>query len=449
MEVAAQLKQPPKIKFLDAIVSRSEPFKFLTEAPQRYPGIFTANLPGRKLYVVNHPAIVQHILVHNHAKYAKDEGYKVLALLMGNGLITNDDTVSWRKQRTLMQPPFHRESLRRISEVVTSSTELLLQHWKKQEGQVINFTQSMAWLTIEIVSRALFTSDVSDEHIRMIWKGVNHLNEMGSRMARNPYHIPWKFPMPRYVKARKYIAEMNELIYGIINRRKQQPNPPHDLLQLLLEARYEDTGLGMTDEQIRDEVMTIFVAGHETTVNAISWTWHLLKQHPDAEGKLKDESVKLAAERTPVFEDLHAMDFGRQLMNESMRLYPPVPAIGRRSLEDDAAEGYEIKAERSIVINIAGLHHHPDYWERPFEFRPERFSHFDLKGDNRYIFMPFGAGPRICIGNNFAMMEMQLINAMLSARVEMEAVSTEVKPVPLVTLKPGEGVMVKLKKVRV
>ncbi len=448
MQVADQLKQIPKVGFLDAFASRSDSFKFLTRAPQRYPDIFSANVPGRKIYVVQNHAIVQQVLVHNFSNYVKDEGYKILALLMGNGLITNEDTANWRKQRTMMQPPFHRDSLRRISEVVTTSTAQLLHKWKNKEGDTINFTQEMAWLTIDIVSKALFTSDVSEKHIPLIYKSLNFLNESAVRMARNPYHIPFRFPLPRYIKARKHIAVLDEIIYNIINKRKQQQNPPHDLLQLLIDARYEDTYTGMTDEQIRDEVMTIFVAGHETTVNALSWTWYLLKQNSDAENRLKEESKKFAAERVPLFEDLHSLDFGRQVMNESMRLYPPVPAIGRKTVKDDIAEGYVIKSERSVVINIAGLHYHPAYWERPSEFRPARFANFDLKGDNRYIFMPFGAGPRICIGNNFAMMEMQLINAMLSARVEMELVSKEVKPIPLITLKPGDGVIVRLKKVK-
>ncbi len=234
-----------------------------------------------------------------------------------------------------------------------------------------------------------------------------------------------------------------ELLRGV-NCKK---NPPHDLLQLLMEARYEDTGEGMTDLQIRDELMTIFAAGHETTVNALSWTWYLIKQHADSEKELKEESVKFAAARKPEFSDLPHLDYGRQVINESMRLYPPVPIVGRRSLKNDVAFGYPLKAGRVIGINITGLHHHPAYWENPFEFRPQRFKNFELKGDNRFIFMPFGAGPRICIGNSFAMMEMQLINAMLSARTEMELISHDITPIPMITLKPGDGVLMRLVKV--
>ncbi len=440
-------KKAHGVNFLKVFASRKDNFEMLTNSPQRFPELFAIHFPLRKFYVVHNPALVQHVLQQNHLNYVKDRGYRILGLLLGKGLITNENSASWRKQRTMMQPSFHRESLQRISEVVVSSTERLLQNWKGKEGTVINFTHEMAWLTIDIVSKALFTTDVTDEDIQMTWRNINYLNDLATRMLKNPLHLPLSFPLPRYIKARKYIAELDALIYGIIQRRRLQKNPPHDLLQLLMQAQYEDTGEGMTDLQIRDELMTIYAAGHETTVNALSWTWYLLKQHPDCEKALQVESIKFAQDRNPTFADVAALEYGKQVMNESMRLYPPVPAIGRKVAQDDDVNGYAIKSGSIIGINITGLHHHPAYWENPFEFKPERFKNFELKGDNRFIFMPFGAGPRICIGNSFAMMEMQFVNAMLSARVEMELVSTDLKPVPMVTLKPGDGVMMRLKKV--
>ena len=427
------------------IKARKDRFGMFAKAPLKYPDLFLIQIPGRKVYVVHQPEMVQHILQRNTANYRKDEGYKVLALLLGNGLITNDDNESWRKQRKLLQPPFHRESLSDMCRIVVQSTERLLKEWKTKEGTTVNFTHDIAWLTIDIVCKTLFTSDVRDNQIQMVWRNLNFLNEAASLMAGNPWHIPWRFPLPRYVKARKYIAELNDMIFGIMNKRRQQTNPPHDLLQILLEARYDD-GSPMTDEQIRDEVMTVFVAGHETTVNALSWTWYLLKKNTDCEKKLYEES-KQFAQTNPGFTDVVQMKYGWCVMNEAMRVYPPVPMIGRAVVADEEVYGYQLKKGCTTAINIAGLHHHPAYWENPSAFIPERFMNFDLKGDNRFVFMPFGAGPRICIGNNFSMLEMQLINAMLSARVQMELVSTDVEPKPLITLKPGDGILVRLKKV--
>jgi cytochrome P450 len=445
MTITSATKPIPKLNFLELWKSRTDRFNLLSKSPSKYPEVFGFKVPSKDVVVINNPEMVQHILMGNMQNYRKDHGYRVLAILLGNGLITNTNHASWHKQRKLLQPPFHRDSLQNMCNIVVNSVEQLLQKWKAKEGSEINFTQDMAQLTIDIVCRTLFTSNVSAEQISMVWHNLNYMNEIGSKMAMNPMHIPFHYPLPSYIKGRKYITQLDEMIYGIIRNRKNEKNPPRDLLQLLIESRYDD-GSSMTDEQIRDEVMTVFLAGHETTVNALSWTWYLIKQHPEAEQKLCEESKQFAS-RNPGFQDITTLKYGAGVMNESMRIYPPVAAIGRAAMESEEVNGYFIKAKTITLINITGLHHHPAYWENPFEFKPERFENFDMKGTNRFIFMPFGGGPHICIGNNFAMMEMQLINAMFSARVEMDLVSKNVKPLPLITLKPDDGVIVRLKKV--
>jgi cytochrome P450 len=303
----------------------------------------------------------------------------------------------------------------------------------------------MAGLTLEIICKALFTTDVTREQMQMVWRNLNFLNETTALLASNPLHLPFNFPVPRYIKARKYLAQMDDMLLTIIQKRRQQTNPPHDLLQVLLDARYDD-GAPLSEKQIRDEVMTVFVAGHETTVNALSWTWYLLKKNPAAEQRLHTESVQY---QTPAFADVPQLKYGWCVMNEAMRIYPPVTAVGREALHDEQVGDIRLKKGEQIGVNIAALHHHPAYWQSPEKFMPERFNDFDLKGHNRFVFMPFGGGPRICIGNNFAMLEMQIINAMLSAHVQMELVSTWVKPKTLITLKPGDGVWMKIGKVKV
>jgi len=439
-------KTPPRLPLGRLIETMKNVFPTLTIAPQHFPETLVTGIPGvRTVYMVNHPDLAQYILQKNYNNFPKAKGYEVLALLLGNGLVTNQGD-NWHKQRTLIQPAFHRETLRRICEITVSSTNNLLSRWKEKEGSVINFTREMAEVTIDIVAKSLFTTDVTPDHIQTIWRDVNYLNESAEALLRNPFHLPIWVPTPGHLKMKRYIAELDDIVYTIINRRKMEKDPPPDLLQLLLEARYED-GTGMSDLQIRDEVMTIFMAGHETTVNALSWTWYLVKQNKPEEEKLKEESMKYAGTRDPAFEDMPSLVYGRHVMNESMRLYPPVPVVGRQVRETDTVGGYLLKAGNDVAVNIAGIHHHPAYWKDPFKFQPERFISFDLKGDNRFLFMPFGGGPRICIGNNFAMMEMQLINAMLSARVDMELVSLNVIPNALITLKPTDGVVMRLKKV--
>ncbi len=434
----------PTLGTLDLWKMRHHLYETQIQSPLKYANYVRLKIFNRTLYVVHNPDWAQQVLQRSADNYIKDEGYKALAILFGKGLITNNDAESWRKHRKILQPPFHRESLEQVATITTGAVQRLLQDWKSKEGATINFSNAMAGLTLEIICKALFTTDVTRPQMQMVWRNLNFLNETTALLAANPFHLPFNFPVPRYIKARKYLAEMDEMLLTIIQKRRQQTNPPHDLLQVLLDARYDD-GAPLSEKQIRDEVMTVFVAGHETTVNALSWTWYLLKKNPAAEQRLHTESVKYA---TPAFADVPQLKYGWCVMNEAMRIYPPVTAVGREALHDEQVGDIRLKAGQQIGVNIAALHHHPAYWQNPEKFLPERFTDFDLKGHNRFVFMPFGGGPRICIGNNFAMLEMQIINAMLSAHVQMELVSTYVKPKTLITLKPGDGVWMKIGKVK-
>ena len=277
------LKKIPKRGFFESINALRDIFGTLTAAPQTHPEIFITGIAGLKqLYVINHPALAQHVLQKNYTNYSKAAGYEVLALLLGKGLLTNEGE-NWHKQRTLIQPAFHRDTLKKIGQIVVASTNQMLAEWKEKEGQQINLTKEMAGLTIDIVARSLFTADIAPQQIQTIWKNVNFLNEAADKMLRSPLALPYSVPTPLHIKMRKAIGELNDIVYEIINKRIHEKNPPLDLLQLLLECRYENTGEGVDKEQIRDEVMTIFLAGHETTVNALSWTWFLLKQNENAE----------------------------------------------------------------------------------------------------------------------------------------------------------------------
>jgi cytochrome P450 len=438
-------KEIPTLPLSNLLKSLTNKYWALSKAPARYPDIFRFRVLSRIVHVVHRPDLAQQVLQRSFQNFPKDDAYEVLALLLGNGLVTNTDSNNWRKQRTLLQPSFHRHSLAEMCRITVDSTRQLLKEWKSKEGQEINFTQEMARLTIDIVSKTLFTSDITQQQMQMVWRNINFMNAVAARRTSNPLRLPWHYPMPHHIRGRKYIRQLDELIYGIINKRKQQTNPPHDLLQVLIEARYED-GSSMSDEQIRDEVMTVFVAGHETTVNALSWTWYLLKLHPDCERLLREESAPYR-DKELGFESVAELKYGACVMNEAMRLYPPVPAVGRQAVQDEEIGGYLLKAGSITVVSIGGLHHHPDYWPEPFAFRPDRFADFDTKGNNRYLFMPFGGGPRICIGNHFAMLEMQLINAMISAHVDMDLLSRDVKPRAFITLKPDGGIRMRLRKI--
>lgn len=437
---------PPKYKqrsFLEVVF---KPYGFLSECQLSYPDILKFDLLRRHVYVLHNPELIKYVLLDNHKNYHKGQAYDVLKILLGNGLI-NSEGEFWKRQRRLAQPAFHRESLENISKIVADCTLSMLTRWKKMEGQTINFTREMAGLTIEIVAKALFTADVTSDNINTVWESVNFLNQLAIKKVSNPLALPFWVPTIAHYKTKQAIQQLDDIVYGIIDKRK--PNSgQRDLLQMFMDAVDEETNESMTREQLRDEVMTIFLAGHETTVNALSWTWYLLKQNPDSEQKAFSELRSVLNQNVPEFTDLMKLPFGQSAIKESMRIYPPVYAIGRQPVEADNIAGYKVPLGTRVILNIIGLHLHPKYWDDPHVFRPERFNGLELKGDNRFKYMPFGGGPRICIGNNFAMMEMQIINALLMQHVEMELVSDNVKPIPQITLKPSNGVIMKLKSVK-
>jgi len=436
---------PPKYKqrtFLEVVF---RPYKFLSECQFSYPDILKFDLVRRHVYVLQNPEFVKYVLQENHKNYLKGEAYDILGILLGNGLL-NSEGEFWKRQRRLAQPAFHRESLENISKIIVDSTQAMLQRWKKMEGQTINFTREMAGLTIEIVAKALFTADVTSDNISTVWESVNFLNQLAIKKVSNPLALPFWVPTITHHKTKKAIGRLDKIVYGIIDKRK--PNSgQQDLLQMFMDAIDEETQEQMTREQLRDEVMTIFLAGHETTVNSLSWTWYLLKQHPDAERKVADELQAVLDNNTPGFTDLVKLAYGQSVIKEAMRMFPSVYAIGRKPIEFDNICGYDVPLNTRVILNIIGLHRHPAYWDDPLIFKPERFDGLELKGDTRFKYMPFGGGPRICIGNNFAMMEMQIINAMLMQHVEFELTSKDIRPIPQITLKPGNGVMIKLKSV--
>ena len=435
-----------KTKTIGILQFFKNPFDTMCELPQKYGDLYVHKLFKRKFYVVSCPHITRHILQKNYTNYRKDIGYRALEILLGKGLITNEGA-NWRKKRTMIQPAFHRKTLNDLAVTVMASTQKLLGRWKQKEGSVINFTKEMAHLTIEVVAKALFTGDVTEKNIQLIWDNLNYLNYVMGRRTLGIFFLPDWLNSYQRPKVKRCIRELNELVDGIIEKRKSSTENHTDLLQLLLDARYEETGESLTDREIRDELMTLFVAGHETTVNALSWCWYLLLRHPEKLNKLKEEARAVYAESMS-FTRIKELAYTDCVTKEGMRLYPPVAGIGRLAINDDHFQGYAIQGGENVAINIAGLHRHANYWQNPNDFIPERFEHFENKGLNRFFYLPFGGGPRICIGNNFAMTEMILINSMLALYADVELANTSpITSSMAITLKPGNGVMVKVNKV--
>ncbi len=439
------LNYPPRIKqnnFFDFI---KKPEKMLVGYLEKYPDIFYFKILNRQAYFIQNPEFVKLILQDNNKKYRKSRAFATLSLFLGNGLLTSEGEF-WKRQRRLAQPAFHKKKLAAIRDIIVTSTEEILDGWNSST-KAFDVMEEMATLTIDIVSKALFGADVQ-EQVNVIWDEMKFLNVAGINRIRNPFTLPIWVPTPYNSKVKRSMKKIDDVVLGIIENRRKSNGGHDDLLAMLMEAKDEETGEQMTDRQLRDEVLTLFVAGHETTVNALSWTLYFLDQEIIVKEKLKKEIKEALQGRKPTFADLPKLPYLHNVIRESMRLRPPVYVIPREAIEQQIIGGYDVPKGMNLVLNVYALHHHPKYWENPEEFIPERFENFEAKGARKYLYFPFGGGPRMCIGNNFAMMELQMILAMIVQRYDWKWTSTtdDIEREFLITLKPKNGIWLQISK---
>lgn len=390
--------------------------------------------------VFRHPNDVYRILLENHRNYRKQtRGYRAMRYLMGNGLVTSEGDF-WLRQRRIAQPSFHRQKITNFGQTMVNVAEKRGRIWESvaDTGQVVDIAPHMMEVALDIVGQTLLSTDLVDAS-STISDALDIVLRDVVRRTNAPIFVPLWLPGKENRRTREAIGILVELVDAIIaERRKATDNPP-DLLTMLMEARDEDTGEGMSDEQLRDEVMTIFLAGHETTATALTWTWYLLSEHPDYAAKLHEEIDRVLDGRLPTVDDLPQLEWTRMILDESMRLYPPVPLVARMSQEPDVVAGYELPADTFVFVGPYMTHRHPDFWPEPERFLPERFR--DRRANRpRFAYFPFLGGPRQCIGNSFAQMEAKLILATLASRYRLRRAETG--PVGLdvtITLRPEGG----------
>ena len=410
-----------------------------------YADLFRFEIFFRRVIVCAHPEAARHLLVDNHRNYAKSDAFKVIGQMLGNGLL-NSEGDFWKKQRRLMQPAFHKQRLQVVADITVQATQRLLHQNLLQRAEKVDFAREMVGLTIEIVTKALFGSTISAS-IAEVWSNMNLVNRVGIKRIRNPFAAPTWIPTRENREVEAVVKLIDRVTMEIIENRRNA-TPEDDLLQMLLDVQDEDTGERMSDRQIRDEVITLFVAGHETTVNAIAWAVFELGRNPEIYAKAKAEIQTIIGTRTPSFDDVPKLTYLANLVNETLRLYPPAYAIPRVSIADDEILGYRIPKNTNIMLNIFAIHRHPKYWHEPLTFNPDRFANLDLKGDRKYTFFPFGGGPRICIGNNFALMEMILILTVLLQQADFQHdIKTPIDEDLFLTLKPSQPIKVEFKPV--
>ena len=399
---------------------------------RRYGDVVKFRVAGPNFLIV-HPDSVKQILQDGHRTYPHAEHQnKNWRTIVGEGLVVSDGEF-WLRQRRLMQPAFHRQRIAAFISLMTATIAEMVEAWQARadRGERIDMQSEMMRLTLNILARALFSADVGSE-AAAIAEAVTVELEYANRRLLSPVNIPEQIPTPanrRFVAARR---TLDRIVVRLITERRQSGEDRGDLLSMLLAARDPETGEGMTNGQLRDEVVMMFIAGHESTALALTWAWYLLAQHPTVQDRLRSEVGEVLGGRTPEAGDVEKLRYTSMVIDETMRLYPPFWVVLRQPLEAAEVGGYHIPARANVFLSPYVTHRHPDFWENPEGFDPERFTPERSAGRHRFAYFPFGAGPRKCIGDSFATIEMRLAMAMVAQRFRMELL-----PGPDVGLKAG------------
>ena len=392
---------------------------------------------SRKAFLVNHPDYIKHVLLDNYHNYNKGITIgEVINRVLGEGLTTSQGAL-WRRQRRLMQPAFHYRSIAAMSEVILDEIEAMLIRWQGIAGQMIDVRQEMMSLALTITVKTMFGTEIGEEanEISRAWRVVlQHFNTTAFSIIKVPTN--WATPANR--RFEQALATLERIVNRMIAEGRQHSDRDN-VLSMLLRAQDEETGQSMSDKLVRDEVMNIFLAAHETTANTMTWGWYLLSQAPTVLIKLRDELKQVLNDRVPTVVDLTNLPYTSMIIDETLRLYPAFWLTYRAAYEADQLGDFSILPDDMILMSAYVMHRHPRYWHEPNQFKPERFAQ-DLKKKQRFVYFPFGAGPRICIGNSFALMQAQLALAMIAQRFDLVPVPNRpVIPEARVTLQAKDG----------
>jgi cytochrome P450 len=390
--------------------------RFCTKMMLEHNDLVRLDLGFGSIYLVTMPDHIHHVMVANNDNYWKGDVFERTRFLFGNGLVVNEGE-GWRRQRRLMQPAFAHRRIASLIPIMTDVVEERLAGWDAASAadQPLEIGQEMLSLTLRIIVKTMFSLSIDDRELGLMAECFNTaLEQITIRMAT--YFLPEWAPLPHKRAAQEAVATLDSMVYRIIRERRESGQDPDDLLSMLLSARDEETGEGMTDREIRDEVMVTLFGGYEATADALTWTWYLLGEHPAVDETMREEMAAVLGGRTPTFEDLTRLTYTAQVFQESMRIYPPFWFYNRTAREEDEINGYRIPAGAQMLIVPYATHRHPDFWKVPEAFRPERFEPSQVAGRPRNAYVPFGTGQRMCVGRHLAHLEMQLILAVVAQR---------------------------------
>ncbi len=392
--------------------------------------------------VVNHPDHVRQVLQDKNHNYTKAGTPDLMMLrpMLGEGLMTSEGE-SWQWQRHLIQPGFHRERIESFGRVMTDATLSMLSRWhaRADEAKPLDVAAEMSRLTLNVVAQSLFTADISREGDDFS-HSVDVMNEYMANFD--------PFDFARLAEFNAAQDSLNRVVLRIIAERRRRVADAGDLLSMLMLAYDERTGAGMSDQQLRDQIFTLLMAGHETTAKALTWTLYLLDQHQDVQARLREELDSTLGGRTPAYQDLANLPYAWMVIQESMRVYPPVWLVSRLCRGEDVIGGYLIPAGTLVIVSPYTLHRHREFWDEPEAFRPERFSREATAARPPFAYLPFSGGPRQCVGRAFATVETQLVLATILQRYRLRVPRRhKVEPEALVTLRPRGGLPMTLGRV--
>jgi cytochrome P450 len=414
------------------------PLGFLSKSAKEYGDVVYWKVAWFSAYQLNHPDYIQEVLVSKSNLFHKNRSLQLFRRIFGQGLVSSEGEF-WQRQRRLMQPAFYRERIFAYGEVIVDYAQKLLATW--QDGETRDVHEEMMALTLEVVAKTLFEADV-EQQVKTIGTALQESIEYFEARNNNLFLflLPEWFPTTKNLRFLRAVKQLDEIVYTLIRQRRLSGEDKGDLLSMLLQVQDED-GIGMSDQQVRDEVMTLFIAGHETTALTMSWTFYLLSQYPEVEAKLVQELQSVLGGRMPTLADLPQLRYTEWVVMESMRLYPPVWALGRTVMQDCEIAGYRLHAGDSIIVSQWVMHRDPRYFDDPEVFQPERWQGDFAKKLPTFAYFPFGGGPRICIGKSFAMMEAVLLLASIAQKFRLTLVpDQDIVPWPAFTLRPKYGI---------
>jgi cytochrome P450 len=416
----------------------SDPLAFFTNLARTHGDLVHVRMGGENVVLMSDPRDVRDVLMTNQRNFLKGRGLERAKRLLGEGLLTSEKEVHLR-QRRLMQPAFHRERIASYGTTMTEYADRTRRSWT--DGQTLDVSQEMMRLTLAIVGKTLFDTDVESQ-AREVGAALSAVLQSFWLLMLPFVDLLERLPIPQLRKSRAARAELDAIIYKIIAERRAAPGDRGDLLSMLLAAQDEEAGgRGMTDEQVRDEAMTIFLAGHETTANALAWTWYLLSSAPDVEARLHEEIDRVLGGRLPTMADMPSLPFAEQVVTESMRLYPPAWIIGRRAIDAYPVGDYLLPPRTIVIISPYVLHRDPRRFSEPDRFQPERWTPEFKASLPPFAYVPFGGGPRRCIGESFAWMELVLVLCTIAQRWRLRVVPEHpVVPQPVITLRTKHGI---------